>query len=501
MRAVTGTQGKQGNERSKRFALFATLVLSLSNVLSASADVISWTGGVDGDWNTPGNWAGGAVPGSADIADFHATGAMNLSVTLSTDSTIDGLAFNANATDSVTINVTGAAPLRLDGGAATDIEILAGSHTIQGQGGGGGTPSEMIVTGSHHWHVADGAMLVINARLIGANWPNSNTYIKSGAGTLVLGGSNSGNGGWNFHSGWFRIDEGTVRIHNTYASGDWHNAFNVTVGATLEASNGITWLEMRNGTFSLAGEGDNGVGALHVTTGTTTTFPAGNGSMFLAADATINVSAGTTFIVNQNVTGTGIGSSLTKIGGGTLVLTSAQNVYGGFGQHKRTTINEGALTLAPGGELRIRILNNGISHRINGGGTVNLDGLLRLQPDQLTDTEGTWNIVDVSTLTVNWGESFDLAFVGDEENFMNQGDGTFTYGMWTFDQATGNLTLGDVEPKCAPDLNGDGVVDVSDLLTLLAAWGPCSGCDADINGDGVIDVSDLLMLLSAWGGC
>jgi hypothetical protein len=54
----------------------------------------------------------------------------------------------------------------------------------------------------------------------------------------------------------------------------------------------------------------------------------------------------------------------------------------------------------------------------------------------------------------------------------------------------------------AGDLNGDGVVDVSDLLILLAAWGPCprsGNCPADLNGDGAVDVSDLLILLANWG--
>jgi hypothetical protein len=53
------------------------------------------------------------------------------------------------------------------------------------------------------------------------------------------------------------------------------------------------------------------------------------------------------------------------------------------------------------------------------------------------------------------------------------------------------------------DINGDGVVNVSDLLLLFAAWGPCPGwphaCPADLNGDGFVDVSDLLLLLGAWG--
>jgi len=52
------------------------------------------------------------------------------------------------------------------------------------------------------------------------------------------------------------------------------------------------------------------------------------------------------------------------------------------------------------------------------------------------------------------------------------------------------------------DLNGDGVVNVSDLLILLAQWGECptgGDCTADLNDDGVVNVSDLLILLGNWG--
>lgn len=48
------------------------------------------------------------------------------------------------------------------------------------------------------------------------------------------------------------------------------------------------------------------------------------------------------------------------------------------------------------------------------------------------------------------------------------------------------------------DINLDGVVDVLDLLLLLAAWGPCPQCPEDLNGDGLVDVQDLLILLANW---
>jgi len=52
------------------------------------------------------------------------------------------------------------------------------------------------------------------------------------------------------------------------------------------------------------------------------------------------------------------------------------------------------------------------------------------------------------------------------------------------------------------DIDCDGVTDVTDMLALLGAWGPCPGpppdCPEDLNGDGSVDVLDLLMLLAAW---
>ncbi len=58
-----------------------------------------------------------------------------------------------------------------------------------------------------------------------------------------------------------------------------------------------------------------------------------------------------------------------------------------------------------------------------------------------------------------------------------------------------------VTPECPADLDSDGTVGVSDLLSLLASWGPCKGCPADFDGNGAVGVSDLLVLLANWGPC
>ena len=52
------------------------------------------------------------------------------------------------------------------------------------------------------------------------------------------------------------------------------------------------------------------------------------------------------------------------------------------------------------------------------------------------------------------------------------------------------------------DIDGDGIVGLSDLLILLADWGRCADCDdcpSDLDGDCTVGLSDLLTLLANWG--
>ena len=56
-------------------------------------------------------------------------------------------------------------------------------------------------------------------------------------------------------------------------------------------------------------------------------------------------------------------------------------------------------------------------------------------------------------------------------------------------------------PPFCPDLDGDGMVGVPDLLLLLAAWGTNPAGPPDFDGDGLVAVPDLLLLLVNWGAC
>jgi hypothetical protein len=73
------------------------------------------------------------------------------------------------------------------------------------------------------------------------------------------------------------------------------------------------------------------------------------------------------------------------------------------------------------------------------------------------------------------------------------------------------LVTGIVGGLHAADLNCDAAVNVTDLLAVIGAWGPCppplppphptphANCAGDANNDGVVNVTDLLLVIGNWG--
>ena len=75
------------------------------------------------------------------------------------------------------------------------------------------------------------------------------------------------------------------------------------------------------------------------------------------------------------------------------------------------------------------------------------------------------------------------------------------YLTWSPDDMDAN-GVPDVCEYIPGDLNGDGIVNTSDLLLLFGSWGDCPDppqeCAADLDGDGAVGTSDLLILFSNW---
>ena len=49
--------------------------------------------------------------------------------------------------------------------------------------------------------------------------------------------------------------------------------------------------------------------------------------------------------------------------------------------------------------------------------------------------------------------------------------------------------MGDLKEPCPGDIDGDGLVNVTDLLNVIADWGD------------PYDVDDLLTVIASWGQC
>ena len=96
-----------------------------------------------------------------------------------------------------------------------------------------------------------------------------------------------------------------------------------------------------------------------------------------------------------------------------------------------------------------------------------------------------------------WGDYFDITVdPTDDSTFWLVGE----YAT-TFNGEVGWQTwVGTLEVSCPADVNGDDVVNVNDILAILAAYGS-NNPDGDANGDGTVNVNDVLIVISSWGNC
>ncbi|MEE8155687.1 MAG: hypothetical protein V3T53_12105 [Phycisphaerales bacterium] len=135
-----------------------------------------------------------------------------------------------------------------------------------------------------------------------------------------------------------------------------------------------------------------------------------------------------------------------------------------------------------------------------------LHGMIDAYYTYSDDDGATWNEF---RLTPSSWDSFDdglswpnnQQFIGDYIGMAVAGNRVYPMYVDTSGGDTDIYTNVIVFPSNG-DIDGDGIVGATDLLILLANWGPCEDCGdcpADLDGNCSVGAADLLILLVNWG--
>ncbi|MDP2323443.1 MAG: autotransporter-associated beta strand repeat-containing protein, partial [Gammaproteobacteria bacterium] len=342
---------------------------------TANASPYYWNGSLSGSWATLGsggaatNWRlnqdgsgeAGATPGGVDV-NFVTDTAANVNTTLDQPYAISGLNFLSNA--SGTGNVTIAA-------GSGDGTLTIGANGINVQASATSTSTlitaPVILGAAQSWNISDSNKILTVSGVVSGN---GSLLTKTGAGTLVLSGVNTYNGGTT-------INGGTVQIN--HAGGLGAIVGDVTINAaTLQATADIT--DSRN--VSLGNSGSTILVDSTMTlsfTNTGSTLVSGNGVLnatgagTLVLDDTLNAN---TFSGGSILGGGGTVRvyTATGIGSGAMTLNDATlRVSGTFTDGRNFTLGSAASAISIDSG-RTLTLTNTISTKITGSGTLNASG-------------------------------------------------------------------------------------------------------------------------------
>ena len=247
-------------------------------------------------------------------------------------------------------------------------------------------------------------------------------------------------------AGAWKLTGGTIKLDTT---DDTH----------IADGTGESDLLMNGGTLNMNGKNET-INGLDGSTGTVQ-------NQLAATTSTLTVGAGDATAsfggVIRNNTTSGGKMALVKTGSGEQTLAGA-NLYTGD-----TTVTAGTLTLDPTGSLRFAPTTTGVSNKLTGVGTANLNGTLNLDLNAAVATVGnSWTLVDVATAN--------YALVGITSipalTFTQAGSlWTAPAGsvIWKFNQTTGVLS----------------VEAGNTYATWLSTNPPATGFSTDTDNDGV----------------
>ncbi|HRZ86294.1 MAG TPA: autotransporter-associated beta strand repeat-containing protein [bacterium] len=293
-------------------------VMLIGFVLSADAVEKTWDGGsnVDGNWQTPANWLGDTKPGGGEDLLFAGTARLTNSNDYAAGTSFGLITFNPASGN---VSISGNA-ITLTGGMTNS----AGTNAFG---------INTTLSSAEQFNIATSTQLTLSGAMSGA----SGGITKTGAGTLVLSGSNSYVGGTT-------VSDGTLVGTTSLASIQGPVVNNATVKFDIATSG--TYAGNMSGTGAMIKANSNTLiltGTNNFSGGTTVAGGALSGTA-TSLQGNITANAGTSVTFDQASAGTYAGSmsgsgALTKAGSSALVLSGSQTYAGA------TNINAGTIKL------------------------------------------------------------------------------------------------------------------------------------------------------------
>jgi autotransporter-associated beta strand protein len=502
----SGTYSLNLSDENLPGATSQSMLFTVRGTVAPTALSSTWTPSTGGSWTTGTSWSAGVPNSSASAATL-------------------GSAFTAPAT------ITLDAPITLN------MLSYAGAGTIAPGNGGslafGGTNPTVMVSNS----------LTITAPLSGG-------FLKSGAGTLFLTGSNASpstitvnGGGLDVTNASFArpgriysVADGTVlslsgpssvtfgTTGTTTISGD--GVLRVNLGTTLTSPNATEQGDIAMQLGPAATLEVNGVMGAGFTAGRgTIEWTSNRADLALGREARFNAQTTPRVFVNAllgsgSITKTSTGStvltigvadgsgtfaglianptgtiSLVKTGGGTQSLAAATTFSG------PTTVTQGVLQIGHANALSASAVT------VGPGATLSVTPLVKATVPRLT----TNGLVDVGrgSLTVTAGQTASrlvdqlmTGMVNDGTTGITSSDAASTGGLFTvgwLDNGNGSFTFG---YAAAGDTNLDWAVDILDISNCLSSGKINSGlaatwAEGDFNYDGFVDILDMASFVSS----